>query len=85
MCSVLLFARAPVLGLCFFFCDCGFTRQEAVPPTGIGVMEMYVVLGVGGAVQLFMNRYGYICSAQVSQRVSTPSFVVFIIRTPDQL
>jgi len=36
-------------------------------------------LGVKGALQLLMNRYGWIRFAQVPERVSTKSFVVLII------
>jgi len=35
---------------------------------------------VKGALQLLINRYGYIRLAHVHERVSTPSFVVLIIR-----
>jgi len=38
-----------------------------------------VMWRVKGVLQLSMNRYGYICFAHVHERVSTKSFVVFII------
>jgi len=36
-------------------------------------------IGVKGALQLLINRYGYIRFAQVPERVSTKSFFVLII------
>jgi len=54
-------------------------REPRVAPSAGRSPPMDTRAGAKDALQLLINRYGYICFAQVPERVSTKSFVVLVI------